>query len=275
LRHTKAQTGQLFFLYSDPRLALDAILDEAARSTPLAEVTDEYDVVHRVWGIWDRDRTAEISRLMGDKKLLIADGHHRYETTLAYSQENPEMAGARRVMMTLVNMDSTGLKILATHRLVAGLEGFDEESMLEKAGRHFRIAAVDSVEAVRSGLAVADPALIRIGIVTGGGKRLFLLEKDRGDSEIDVALLHDVLLGEVLGIDAEAVREEKFTRYIRGVDQAVEEVRLGRAQVAFLLEPASVKQVADISFSGRVMPQKSTDFYPKLLSGLTVYKMDE
>ena len=105
------------------------------------------------------------------------------------------------------------------------------------------------------------------------GDRLYSLTERAGSGDLDVRVLHNVLLGKVLGIGEEAVRHEKNLRYIRGIDAAVEEVRKGDAQIAFLLKPTSVQQVADTSFGGGVMPQKSTDFYPKLLSGLTIYKL--
>ena len=106
------------------------------------------------------------------------------------------------------------------------------------------------------------------------GDRLFLLEHRQARGELDVRILHEVLLGKVLGIGEEAVRDEKHLRYIRGLDAAVEEARQGRAQIAFLLKPTSIQQVADTSFAGGVMPQKSTDFYPKVLTGLAIYKLE-
>src|SRR3954468_22009415 len=118
LRHTHAHFGQLFMLYPDPAGAIDALLDEAAQSAPIAEITDEYGATHRIWKISD---AARVQELMADKKLLIADGHHRYETALAFRKENPNLPGADRVMMTFVNMHSAVLKILATHRLVNGI----------------------------------------------------------------------------------------------------------------------------------------------------------
>ncbi len=107
------------------------------------------------------------------------------------------------------------------------------------------------------------------------GNRLYRLEERTAHGELDVRVLHERILGKVLGIGEEAVRDEKHLRYIRGIDAAVEEVRKGAAQIAFLLKPTSVQQVADTSFAGGVMPQKSTDFYPKLLSGLAIYSLDE
>src|SRR5215467_5983404 len=121
LRHTHAHFGQIFMLYPDPSGAIDALLDAAAKSAPLAEVTDEYGAVHRVWKIAGAEK---VQQLMADKKLLIADGHHRYETALAFRNENPGLADAASVPMTFVNMNSPGLEILATHRVVRGLTVF-------------------------------------------------------------------------------------------------------------------------------------------------------
>ncbi len=275
MRHTRAHTGQLFLMYSDPECRVDAILADAARAEPLAEVTDEYDVIHRMWKISDPVATAEISRLMADKKLLIADGHHRYETALAFRRENPDLPQARHVMMTLVNMDSPGVKILATHRLVSGLEGFDAETFLAQARRVFHVTPMESEQALRSRWEQAEPEKIRIAVATGHGPEIHLLEAERGTSDLDVSVLHDRILAELLGISAKQVREQKYLRYIRGLSAAIEQVREGSVQAAFLLEPTTMEQVARVSFSGGVMPQKSTDFYPKLLAGLTVYKMDD
>jgi uncharacterized protein (DUF1015 family) len=263
LRHTHAHFGQLFMLYPDPAGTVDGLLEEAAERAPLLEVVDEYGAVHRVWKIGDARR---IQELMADKKLLIADGHHRYETALAFRNENPSLAGADRVMMTFVNLHSPGLKILATHRLVSGLQAAALPELPD-----FDVTGIDSIERLkRAWEASGDRTIIGAAI----GSRLFLLEDRAARGALDVKVLHERLLGEALGIGEEAVRDEKHLRYIRGLDRAVEEARAGAAQIAFLLKPTSIEQVAATSFAGGVMPQKSTDFYPKLLSGLTIYKLD-
>jgi len=269
LRHTHAHFGQIFMLYPDRAGEIDALLDEAAQAAPLAEVTDEYDACHRMWRIADAGR---IQELMGDKKLLIADGHHRYETALAFRNENPQLAGADRVMMTFVNMYSPGLKILATHRLVNGIDrGQVPQEFLNRAADDFSVVEIGSLERLRSALERTDgPTVIGAAI----GTRLFLLESRHGPGELDVRVLHERLLGKALGIGEEAVRDEKNLRYIRGLEAAVAEAQGGHAQIAFLLRPTSIQQVADTCFSGGVMPQKSTDFYPKLLSGMTIYRME-
>ena len=263
LRHTHAHFGQLFMLYPDPVGAVDGLLEEAARQAPLLEVVDEYGDVHRVWKIGSARR---IQELMAGKKLLIADGHHRYETALAFRNENPSLTGADRVMMTFVNMHSPGLKILATHRLVSGLDAAALPELPD-----FDVTEIESTERLkRAWQESAGRTIIGAAI----GSRLFLLEDRAARGALDVKVLHERLLGKALGIGEEAVRDEKHLRYIRGLDRAVEEARAGAAQIAFLLKPTSIEQVAATSFAGGVMPQKSTDFYPKLLSGLTIYKLD-
>jgi uncharacterized protein (DUF1015 family) len=269
LRATHAHFGQIFMLYPDPAGSIDSLLDEAATQPPLAEITDEYGVVHRFWKIVDAGR---IQQLMADKKLLIADGHHRYETALGIYKENPALPGADRVMMTFVNMHSPGLKILATHRLVSDLPPESlPDGFLSAASEYFDIDEIDSLDALRASWAERpDRSIIGAAI----GDRLFRLEERTARGELDVRILHETLLAKVLGISEEAVRDETHLRYIRGIDQAVAEARKGAAQIAFLLKPTGIEQVASTSFGGGVMPQKSTDFYPKLLTGLAIYKLD-
>lgn len=264
LRHTRAQLEQIFMLYADPAGAIDAILDKAAAQAPLAEVTDEYGVIHRIWRIAGGE---EIQALMRDKKLLIADGHHRYETAIAFRDENPGVAGADCVPMAFVNMHSDGLRILATHRLVSNvaIDGF-----LQKAESGFIVQEIDSVEPLqRAWESSGDRSIIGAAI----GNKLYMLEDRTARGELDVRVLHERLIGEVLGISEEAVRNEKHLQYVRGIAPAVEAARSGAADIAFLLKATSVQQVADTSFSGSVMPQKSTDFYPKLLSGMAIYQL--
>jgi uncharacterized protein (DUF1015 family) len=264
LKHTRTHFEPIFMLYPDPSGAIDALLDQAAAAPPIAEVTDEYGAVHRMWKVSD---PARIQELMADKKLLIADGHHRYETAMAFQRDHPEQ-GQSRMMMAFVNMHSAGLKILATHRLVSGI---DAAAFLPAAAADFDIREIASLDDLKQAwTAGGDRSIIGAAI----GDKLYRLEDRTARGELDVRILHERLLGKALGISEEAVRNEQHLRYIRGIDPAVEEVRKGAAQIAFLLKPTSVEQVADTSFGGGVMPQKSTDFYPKLLSGMVMYKLD-
>jgi uncharacterized protein (DUF1015 family) len=265
LRHTHAHFGQIFMLYPDPSGAIDAMLDAGSRGRPLVEVTDEYGAIHRMWKIGD---SGAIQKSIADTKLVIADGHHRYETALAFRRENPAVAGADRVMMTFVNMHSPGLKILATHRLVNGVsvQGFPKS-----ASADFDVEEIDSPARLQQ--AWRDrPGRTVIGAAIGS--RLYTMEARGVKDELDVRVLHERILAKALGVNEQAVRDEKNVRYMRGMDSALEEARQGSAQIAFLLKPTSIEQVATTSFAGGVMPQKSTDFYPKLLSGLTIYALD-
>ncbi|MBM3773853.1 MAG: DUF1015 domain-containing protein [Acidobacteria bacterium] len=271
LRHTHAHFGQIFVLYSDPAGEVDRILEEAAAAQPVAEVCDEYGTAHRMWKIAQPAHLKRIAGLMSDKKLLIADGHHRYETALAFRNENPQLEGAARVMTTFVNMHSPGLAILATHRLVGGLEGFAASRFLEGARqRGFGVSRMESPGALKQ--ALAGPS----GVVGAAIEaELYLLQAPESWRGLDVRLLHDVLLPEVLRIGEEAVAAERNLRYVRGFEAAIASARRGETQIAFLLKPVTVEQVAEISFAGSVMPQKSTDFYPKLLSGLAIYRIGD
>jgi len=265
LRHTRGHFGQIFMLYSDREAAVDQLLTKAAEGAPELDILDEYGARHRLWPITDEVATQEIQSLMSDKKLLIADGHHRYETALAYRNENPGDPAAEYVMMTFVNMYSPGLKILATHRVLRNLEGFQAPALLAKA----RASGWSVREGMPERGAPAD--IVRIGLVAAS--RAYVLERDRREGELDVPVLHSEILGGLLGISEESVRDERYITYVRGIDAAVAEVREKGAQAAFLLEPTPIEEMARIAFAGGVMPQKSTDFYPKLLSGVTIYRL--
>ena len=273
LRHTRAHCELIFMLYPDDEGAIDALLDQAAASASLGEVTDEYGAVHRIWKIAGAERAGlSIQQIMAGKKLLIADGHHRYETAMAFRNENPDLPGADRVAMAFVNMHSPDLRILATHRLVSGLSAERADEFLRAAAADFKIEEIDSADRLKQAWAANTTGCTIIGAAAGG--KLYMLEERDARGELDIRILHDLLLGKALGITEEEVRNEQFIRYARGIDAAVDAARTGAAQIAFLLKPTSVQQVADTSFAGGVMPQKSTDFYPKLLSGLTIYKLD-
>ncbi len=290
LHSTGAHFGQLFMLYSDPQRLVESHL--SPDSPPAIEVTDEYGVIHRVWPVSDPERVRGAQRAMTDKKLVIADGHHRYETALAYRDERRAQGGPAdgerpydRVMMTFVNMEAPGLVVLPTHRVVHGLKGFQPGEMVRVARTFFPVEDITArfdPEHPTAALEKAgdDTALVA---VTRDNKFLLLAPKEAThpalaglspmQAELDVVRLHKVLLESVLGLTEQSIREQRNIEYLRDPKEAVARVQAG-ANVAFLMRPARVEQVRDIAFAGQVMPQKSTDFYPKLLSGLTIYALD-
>jgi uncharacterized protein (DUF1015 family) len=292
LRATRAHFGQIFMLYSDPAHEIEALLISRMDEDPDISLLDEYETLHRVWRIHDPALIHAVQQKMWDKKLLIADGHHRYETALAYRNER-RAAGSSDpnaphefVMMTLIPMESRGLVILPTHRIVHGLLDFDRERMLEAAGQFFEIDRIDLRTESRSAttlLGQAGETGTAFVAVTRQGPYLMrtkqaaiqhaLRDVPALQRDLDVVQLHRVLLERVLGISEEAVRNQENVRYERDAFEAISWVRQG-ANVAFLMNPAKIEQVRDIAFGGEVLPQKSTDFYPKLLSGLAIYALE-
>jgi uncharacterized protein (DUF1015 family) len=293
LRATRAHFGQIFMLYSDPDGAVESLLQPKSEDDPEISVLDEYEVLHRVWRIHDPALIAAVQEQMRDRKLLIADGHHRYETALAYRDERrTEPGGADRnaphefVMMTLVRMESPGLVILPTHRIVHGLPTFDREKMLEGAQRFFDIDRIDLRTENRSATTLLEQAgtngtafvaVTRQGPYLMRAKKRAVLDAlgavPEQQRELDVVQLHKIMLERILGISEDAIRNQQNIKYERDASEAISWVRQG-ANVAFLLNPAQIAQVRQIAFAGQVLPQKSTDFYPKLLSGLTIYALE-
>lgn len=293
LRTTRAHFGQIFMLFNDPDGAVDSLLAQKSEDEPDISVLDEYEVLHRVWRIYDPVLIAAVQEHLRDKKLLIADGHHRYETALAYRDERRAASASADpnapyefVMMTLVRMESRGLVILPTHRIVHGLPTFDREQMLERAGRFFDIDRIDLRTESRSATTLLEDAGehgTAFVAVTRQGPYLLRAKKravhdalgsvPEDQRELDVVQLHKLMLERILGISEEAIRNQEHVKYERDAFEAISWVRQG-ANVAFLMNPARIEQVRQIAFAGQVLPQKSTDFYPKLLSGLTIYALE-
>jgi uncharacterized protein (DUF1015 family) len=293
LRATRAHFGQIFMLYSDPKDEIGALLKKRTEEDPDTSLLDEYETLHRLWRIHDPTLIQAVQQRMRDKKLLIADGHHRYETALAYRNERRAESGSSGpnapyefVMMTLIPMESRGLVILPTHRIVHGLPTFDRERMLEAAGQFFEIDRIDLRTESRSAttlLGQAGENGTAFVAVTRQGPYLMRAKKNAVQDalgqvpslqrDLDVVQLHRIMLERVLGISEEAVRNQENVRYERDAFEAISWVRQG-ANVAFLMNPAKIDQVRDIAFGGGVLPQKSTDFYPKLLSGLAIYALE-
>jgi len=307
LRHTRTHTGQLFMLYSDAERRIDAILSEAEASTvPDTELRDEYGVVHRLWIIAEPDRVAAIQQAMADKKLCIAGGHHRYETAINYRNERRSQAihpdpnaPYEFAMMTFVNTRSEGLTILPTHRVAANVHDFswsnvrrhlepwfsaeafsfrDDSSQSEARNRfssRFAEARGQRSIGVYPKTQSAKRAYFVLTLRPGADVAQLLPNVSPLQRELDVVLLHEGILEPALGITPQAVASEKNLTYEREAPAALGAVDNGAAQIAFLLNSCDVEQVMRIATAGEVLPQKSTDFYPKLLSGITMYRVED
>jgi uncharacterized protein (DUF1015 family) len=307
LRHTHVQTGQLFMLYDDAPRQIDVYLEEIARIPTPFEIHDEFGVKHRLWPVADVAFIRRVQTAMANKEIIIADGHHRYETALNFRNEcraqlgriDP-LAAHEFAMMTFINSHSRGLTILPTHRLIRSVANFDFEKFRKALAPFFDWYSypfltveerVTSYSEFRKDLGSQNHGRRAIGIYPGatdgsaGAFYLFLLRRDvdletvlpdlsEAQRGLDVVLLHRLILEKGLGITAEAVVAESNVSYEREIDTAIAAVERGDAQLACLLNPVRVQQVVEIALGGDVLPQKSTDFYPKLLSGLAIYSIE-
>ncbi len=293
LRHTRTHFGQVFLMYSDPAQRVDALLDRVAQDPAGITVNDEYDVEHMVWRISDPGIIDAIGLAIADRSLLIADGHHRYETALAFRDEMRRQRGsedagpAEWLMTTMVNMESPGVTILPTHRVISDLGSYDLGGLFARVAEYFDVSEFDSFGQFEADLTSGSAERSAIGVV-GKGSDVYSVLRPKGDldmtrilsdvtdkqAKLDVVILHRLIFGKCLGISEEEVRAGKYLSYVRGIDRAIARVRDGDAQVTFLLNATRMDQVRDIAFGGGVMPQKSTDFYPKVLSGLAMYSME-
>jgi uncharacterized protein (DUF1015 family) len=308
---TRAYCEQIYMLYSDPAFTAEKLIFGGTSpngfddNAPDLAITDEYGVVHKVWKLTDPQLINLIVTAMADKKLIIADGHHRYETSVAYAQERsaqlklsldqPYMGNDSKLgtghlpvpafpeaamMMTFVNMEAPGITILPTHRVVYDIPEFSSPDFITKASAFFDIEQLDSPDV---SILSKTPG-VAIVAATGDGNYLLKAKKDviakelanlpTRQAQLDVVQLHSIILDRILGLSSDTITKLGNVRFIREVDEAVGLVKSGEADVAFLIKPITLDQLKDVSLSMDVMPQKSTDFYPKLLSGLAIYALD-
>jgi uncharacterized protein (DUF1015 family) len=296
----EAAFSQIFALYSDPDLTVEKITDAVAQETPYFDVNDGTGVRHRMWVIDDPARAAAISAALQERQIVIADGHHRYETALAYREEYRAAHGAdaeapaERVTMFLANTQASELTIVAAHRMLEKLPRGTWDRLATCPVRPFSVATVvlsagSDAEVARTMVEMLDRWKDRaIAFLAYGRERsayLLLMEKDtplpsgygEGHSEtwkrLGVAVLHNLLMPEVLGLTgsyAESGENVTFTRY---AEEAVALVEAGKQEMALLLNPTGVDEVMAIAQAGDRMPQKGTYFYPKLLAGIVLYDL--
>ncbi|SHJ38779.1 Uncharacterized conserved protein, DUF1015 family [Desulfofundulus thermosubterraneus DSM 16057] len=309
MRACRANFSPIFGLYADEEMTVDNLLRPRAGRSPDLDFTDENGHAHRLWVITDPAVIEQVRQAMAGSRIFIADGHHRYETALAYSRErrqeegNPAGPGPYDyVMMTLVNLYDPGLVVLPTHRLVRNVEGLDVEELLGKIQEHFEIEVFplapgygnfyDFIKelATRGGFTGdarpgAGPLSHRhsFGLYCGSGRLYLLTLRDEGAlprlmpaghsaawQGLDVSVLHHLILDRLLGIGgAERARESHLT-YTREEAGALKAVDEGEYQLAFFLNPTLVEEVTAVAANGEKMPQKSTFFYPKLITGLVI-----
>jgi uncharacterized protein (DUF1015 family) len=291
LRHCHANFSPIFALYDDSSLTVEALSSPYRQDAPVFSFEDESGESHRLWRISKKEDLDSITAAFNDKKLYIADGHHRYETALAFHQEMLAVGNSSYgfVLMTLVNLYDPGLIILPTHRLVKNLTGYSAAETLQALAKHFTVTPVELPGADRAAALSAelrddqsgyhtfclytDNKLYRLSLPHTSAKQLMdsrtpvMSSAWRG---LDVAVLQCLVLEDILGIDNEARKSGANLSYIRSEFQALSEVDAGASQAAFLLRATRVSEVLEVAAAGDKMPQKSTFFYPKLITGLII-----
>jgi uncharacterized protein (DUF1015 family) len=287
-RATQTYFGNIFMLYPDDENRVNALLEEAVENTLPTVARDLYesDVEQRFWVVTDPQKIAAVTATMAPKaNLIIADGHHRYETALTFRDEMrsrhpdaPATAGFNYRMVALVSMSDPGLVILPTHRLIHSFTAKTSGQVIEGARAHFEVTSVADRSALEAALAGATPQAPRIGFYDGD-YYVFALQslqvmaelfpdRDPAWRMLDVSILHEVLIERVMGLSKESVERKENIEYLREVDMGYEQVASGDANFIFVMNPTRMAEVRACTTAGVKMPQKSTDFFPKVISGL-------
>ncbi|HUH03619.1 MAG TPA: DUF1015 domain-containing protein [Kofleriaceae bacterium] len=300
MRATGCHFSQIFTMYSDPSRRTDQLFRKSEDRAPdLEGVTPEDGTLHRLWRVCDREIIGQLQKLMAPLSLYIADGHHRYETMLALRDELRQAAGgelgfksaAQYGTMFVANMDDAGLFVLPTHRSIHGVEGFDADAMFERCRAYFEItplvAAADDPELLRVTLAERSEVAPTFAALLPGDADAYIMSRrgaadlagagitgSRALLDLDVTLLHELVLDRILGISREAQAAKTNISYIKDTAQAMARNAAGDGQITFVMNPPPLSQVRAIADAHDFMPQKSTFFYPKIASGLVMNRVD-
>jgi len=298
-RATIAKWGLVFMLYEDREKVADKIIENAAGEKPLIDFRDDQNVRHRLFAITDQDNIKAIAKMMLDKKCIIADGHHRYETALNYLRQSNNPA-AKYQMLAFTNSSQKGLVVLATHRLVSNLENFNMDKLIADLRENFEIsqfkfdpnpqARTDARQKMLAQLkAEHDNDKNAFGIYAANNVFYVAVLKDKRTMDsvvpnmssawrtLDVSVLHKLILEKLLGIDEERIARGGNLEYVKdthnAIDNTISQVDAGQKQVAFFMNPIKMQQLKTVTDAGERMPQKSTYFYPKMYTGLTIQKL--
>lgn len=294
MKATNCNFSQIYALYMDETHTTLNTIDGQSQDKAALEFTDNDNVTHRLWIVTDEDVISKIVNDFADRKLYIADGHHRYETALNYRnycRENDiskEGDAQDYQMIYLVDMEHPGLVVFPTHRLVRDLETFDKESILAECKEYFEIEEKSDVENMEKDLDVLyKQGKKAFGFFCGGNAWVQLTLKDfapvkkllpdlsKASQELDVTVLHTLILEKIFKIDKENMANQVNLTYTKYFEEAVDGVNSGKFQCAFILNPTRVTEIRDVALAGEKMPQKSTYFYPKMITGMVMNRLSD
>lgn len=261
MRATGCHFSPVYALYDDPSRRADAILKTVKDTPPYSSFAMEDGIEYRLWLLSDSAACRALEEVFRDQSLFIADGHHRYETSLRLREENPDTVSPY-IMMFLADMSDPGLEVHATHRIVSGIPDYDQKALYEKISQRFEMEAGDET---KEGSLIWVTPKKRIALTPKAGEERFL----------DVTLLHEGILEPFFGIDTANMAAGGNLTYTRSSEEAIAAVQSGGAQCAFLMAPPTVAQIRETMLRGEKMPQKSTYFYPKIITGLFMNRFEK
>jgi len=305
MRACYANFSPIFSFYSSGGKLIHQVLKDKMEGEPAIDLMDEDRIEHRLWLLQDLTLIQAVVKELADKQVFIADGHHRYETALAFRDElwvkdpaDPDRKGQKAynfVMMALVDMEDEGLAILPTHRMVRRLPALDKRALLTRVSPYFEV----DVRPLRPGQEIEDLEVVLAEVrdrgqrghvfgMYGGGQDFYLLTlrdervlerliqapRSFAYKRLDVTILHSLIIEGLLGLGAEEAEREEKLHYTRDEVEAYLQVREGKYQLAFFLNPTKLEEVHQVASARERMPQKSTFFYPKLLTGLVINPID-
>jgi len=283
----KAFFSQIFMVYSDSTMLMENDIGKKLSETkPFIDVKDDKDVQNLVWVIDDENDIKRIQDMMNDKTLLIADGHHRYETSMNYSNEHPENEEAKYVMSYFTNLDDENLIVYPTHRIIT--RQIEPYVLLESVKKHYDIEEFifDSYtkekvkEDFLAKIEEENQKQITMGLYMKNVNKFYVLklkpeaqnlvEAPEVLKKLDLTVLHELIITKELGYTKEEQMAQDGIKYIKQEAEAFDMIDLGKAEASFIMAYPKMQDIRDISSAGYKMPQKSTYFYPKLLSGLAI-----
>lgn len=289
MKATNCNFSQIYALYMDGEHTTLRTVDSCSNGKPELEMTDEDGVTHRLWTISDKGVIAKLVDDFSVRRLYIADGHHRYETALNYRNYCRENGLSKEgdpcdyQMIFITDMEHPGLVVFPTHRLVYNLKDFDKQAVLDKCQRYFDVTKKHGTDTMEKELAsLYDEGKKAFAFYCGNQEWYLLVLKDINvmddvlpdvsvaSRRLDVSVLHSLVLEEIFGIDKENMAKQINLKYTKHFDDAIKGVDDGKYQCSFVLNPTRVTEIRDVAAAGEKMPQKSTYFYPKMITGMVM-----
>lgn len=293
MKATNCNFSQIYALYMDEEHTTLKTIDSLSDRKPDQKFTDKDHVTHKLWIITDEKVIEKLVNDFAGRKLYIADGHHRYETALNYRDYCRENGISKEgdpqdyQMMYLVDMQHPGLVVFPTHRMVRDLDSFDKDEVLKGCEDYFDITKFTSVGNINSELAKQyKQGKKAFGFYCGKGEWYLLVLKDievmadvlpdlsEASQQLDVSVLHSLILEKTMGIDKENMANQINLTYTKFFEEAIMKVDKGEFQCSFILNPTRVTEIRDVAAAGEKMPQKSTYFYPKMITGMVMNDLD-